>query len=322
MTAHDARVHESGRVGGSRARTCSRSVRSRAAARRRRAGRRRSCCRRAAARGSAEHARTSAAGAVHERRAELQQLVGARGRVALVGVEDESRGEARRDLGVGESVERAREGRRCRARREQRAGTTMTRTPHPGRIRPIPLRFTERPGIDADRESVLARVRRACDDRYMDDTSAEQLREQRFQALVEGVPVAAYRWEAGTAGRCLYVSPQIESMLGFPPDAVDGGPRALAAAHPSRRSRAGDERRGRCRRSPACSTTSTASCTPTATSSGCGIRLAGSSARRRRELLRGRLRRRHRAQAGRARADAHCTARSTHRPRQPAPVHA
>jgi diguanylate cyclase (GGDEF)-like protein/PAS domain S-box-containing protein len=51
----------------------------------------------------------------------------------------------------------------------------------------------------------------------MDDISAEQLREQRFQALVEGVPVAAYRWEAGSAGRCLYVSPQIEAMLGFPP---------------------------------------------------------------------------------------------------------
>ena len=51
----------------------------------------------------------------------------------------------------------------------------------------------------------------------MDDISAEQLREQRFQALVEGVPVAAYRWEAGAAGRCLYVSPQIESMLGYPP---------------------------------------------------------------------------------------------------------
>jgi diguanylate cyclase (GGDEF)-like protein/PAS domain S-box-containing protein len=51
----------------------------------------------------------------------------------------------------------------------------------------------------------------------MDDTSAEHLREQRFRALLEGVPVAAYRWEAGTAGRCLYVSPQIESMLGYPP---------------------------------------------------------------------------------------------------------
>jgi diguanylate cyclase (GGDEF)-like protein/PAS domain S-box-containing protein len=51
----------------------------------------------------------------------------------------------------------------------------------------------------------------------MDDTSAEHIREQRFRALVEGVPVAAYRWEAGSAGRCLYVSPQIEAMLGFPP---------------------------------------------------------------------------------------------------------
>jgi len=57
----------------------------------------------------------------------------------------------------------------------------------------------------------------ACETADMDDTSAEHLREQRFQALVEGVPVAAYRWEAGTAGRCLYVGPQIEAMLGFPP---------------------------------------------------------------------------------------------------------
>ncbi len=64
----------------------------------------------------------------------------------------------------------------------------------------------------------------------MDDTSAEQLREQRFQALVEGVPVAAYRWEAGAAGRCLYVSPQIESMLGLPARAVDGRPRAVAGS--------------------------------------------------------------------------------------------
>ena len=36
--------------------------------------------------------------------------------------------------------------------------------------------------------------------------------EQRFRALLEGVPVCSYRWEAGSAGRCLYVSPQIEEQ--------------------------------------------------------------------------------------------------------------
>ena len=84
--------------------------------------------------------------------------------------------------------------------------------------------------------TVLARVRRACDGRYMDDTSSEHLREQRFQALVEGVPVAAYRWEAGTAGRCLYVSPQIEAMLGFPPDQWMADPELwLQRIHPDDR---------------------------------------------------------------------------------------
>src|ERR1700709_2137334 len=52
----------------------------------------------------------------------------------------------------------------------------------------------------------------------MDDHASELLREQRFRALLEGVPVCAFRWEAGSAGRCLYVSPQIESMLGFSPE--------------------------------------------------------------------------------------------------------
>jgi diguanylate cyclase (GGDEF)-like protein/PAS domain S-box-containing protein len=72
----------------------------------------------------------------------------------------------------------------------------------------------------------------------MDDTSSEHLREQRFQALVEGVPVAAYRWEAGTAGRCLYVSPQIEAMLGFPPAQWMADPELwLQRIHPDDRAR-------------------------------------------------------------------------------------
>jgi diguanylate cyclase (GGDEF)-like protein/PAS domain S-box-containing protein len=72
----------------------------------------------------------------------------------------------------------------------------------------------------------------------MDDTSAEKIREQRFRALVEGVPVAAYRWEAGSAGRCLYVSPQIEAMLGFSPSQWMADPELwLQRIHPDDRAR-------------------------------------------------------------------------------------
>ena len=70
----------------------------------------------------------------------------------------------------------------------------------------------------------------------MDETSADPLRDQRFRALLEGVPVAAYRWEAGSAGRCLYVSPQIESMLGFRPEQWMADPELwLARIHPDDR---------------------------------------------------------------------------------------
>src|SRR3981081_448486 len=72
----------------------------------------------------------------------------------------------------------------------------------------------------------------------MDDSTAEHLREQRFRALLEGVPVAAYRWEAGTAGRCLYVSPQIEAMLGYSPELWMADPELwLHRIHPDDRAR-------------------------------------------------------------------------------------
>jgi diguanylate cyclase (GGDEF)-like protein/PAS domain S-box-containing protein len=72
----------------------------------------------------------------------------------------------------------------------------------------------------------------------MDDHAAEQQPEQRFRALLEGVPVAAYRWEAGTAGRCLYVSPQIEAMLGFRPEQWMADPELwLQRIHPDDRER-------------------------------------------------------------------------------------
>ena len=39
----------------------------------------------------------------------------------------------------------------------------------------------------------------------------------RFEALAARLPAIIYMWEAGAAGRCFYVSPAIESILGYPP---------------------------------------------------------------------------------------------------------
>ncbi len=72
----------------------------------------------------------------------------------------------------------------------------------------------------------------------MDDPAAEHPRDQRFRALLEGVPVAAYRWEAGSAGRCIYVSPQIEAILGYPPERWMSEPELwLERIHPDDRAR-------------------------------------------------------------------------------------
>jgi PAS domain S-box-containing protein len=39
--------------------------------------------------------------------------------------------------------------------------------------------------------------------------------EAKYHALVEQMPAVVYIWELGDGGACLYVSPQIEKMLGF-----------------------------------------------------------------------------------------------------------
>jgi PAS domain S-box-containing protein len=46
------------------------------------------------------------------------------------------------------------------------------------------------------------------------ETELEE-RERRFRRLVEQLPAAVYMWEAGTGGDCYYVSPAIESILGY-----------------------------------------------------------------------------------------------------------
>jgi PAS domain S-box-containing protein len=49
--------------------------------------------------------------------------------------------------------------------------------------------------------------------------------EQRYLKLVEQLPAIVYLWEAGVDGKCYYVSPVIESVLGYPPEEWLADPR-------------------------------------------------------------------------------------------------
>ena len=40
--------------------------------------------------------------------------------------------------------------------------------------------------------------------------------ENRYGPLPEGVPSVAYIFEPGIEGRCLYISPSVEEVLGYP----------------------------------------------------------------------------------------------------------
>jgi PAS domain S-box-containing protein len=82
---------------------------------------------------------------------------------------------------------------------------------------------------------------------------AEQA-EQRYRSLVEGLPSAVYLAEFGEEGRWLYVSPQIERMLGYPAsrwtqdprmwvDHIHPGDRELALRHEQDIQRTGDRLR-------------------------------------------------------------------------------
>src|SRR4051812_36610167 len=62
--------------------------------------------------------------------------------------------------------------------------------------------------------------------------------EQRYRELVAQLPAIVYLWEAGADGQCYYVSPAIESMLGYPPEEWLEDPRLWASRlHPNDRER-------------------------------------------------------------------------------------
>ena len=58
----------------------------------------------------------------------------------------------------------------------------------------------------------------------METESALTRVEARFRDMVEWLPAVVYEAETGPEGRFLYVSPQIEEMLGFTRGGVDGLP--------------------------------------------------------------------------------------------------
>jgi PAS domain S-box-containing protein len=67
-----------------------------------------------------------------------------------------------------------------------------------------------------------------------------------FQELVENLPMVTYVDEAGARGRTLYVSPQVEDMLGYPAQAwLDDPDFLFEVVHPEDRTRVYAERRDR-----------------------------------------------------------------------------
>jgi PAS domain S-box-containing protein len=62
--------------------------------------------------------------------------------------------------------------------------------------------------------------------------------EDRFREMVEVLPVVVYEAEPGPAGKFLYVSPQLEDMLGYPPEEWIADPLLWASRiHPADRDR-------------------------------------------------------------------------------------
>ena len=69
-----------------------------------------------------------------------------------------------------------------------------------------------------------------------------ELAETRYRELIERLPVVSYLAEYGPKGRWLYVSPQIESLLGFPPQRwLDDNDLWWSRVHPDDRARVCEE---------------------------------------------------------------------------------
>jgi diguanylate cyclase (GGDEF)-like protein/PAS domain S-box-containing protein len=69
-------------------------------------------------------------------------------------------------------------------------------------------------GIAKRLEQTKARLEEELAERQRAE-SARREAEVKYRSLVEQMPAAVYIWELGKDGACLYISPQVEKMLGF-----------------------------------------------------------------------------------------------------------
>ena len=103
--------------------------------------------------------------------------------------------------------------------------------------------------------------------------------ERRYRTLVEQLPLGDLRRPLDMSRPNIYVSPQVESMLGYPAQEWQTDPGLLARiVHPDDRDRVLDDG-AECARRGRRSVTSTATSGPTAGRSGCRTRRTGWSAR-------------------------------------------
>ncbi len=91
-------------------------------------------------------------------------------------------------------------------------------------------------------------VRRERDQELAEASRSLEEAERRHRTLLENLPSITYRAGLGYAGGWEYISPQVEEVLGYTPEGVDGRSRPLGARHASRRPRPGDRRGGPLRR--------------------------------------------------------------------------
>ena len=115
-----------------------------------------------------------------------------------------------------------------------------------------PRRLDSRPGPASARGRRFAAADAGPDDRHhraKAERAALREAEERYRQLVERLPAISYIASGGAIGDWLFVSPQIESTIGFTAGGVDRQLRSLwCEPAPPRGSRVRDRRRAACAR--------------------------------------------------------------------------